>query len=252
MATGVLVLGIGRATRLLGHLSGCDKTYEATIRLGETTVTDDAEGEVVARTSASGVTEEQVRTGVLALTGQIEQVPSSVSAIKVNGQRSYARVRAGEQVALAARPVTVRRFDVLSFRRPADAPDVVDVDVEVSCSSGTYIRALARDLGVALGVGGHLTMLRRTRVGAFGIDQALTLDQLAESLRVVPLGEAASASFPCRRVSAEEAAVVGHGGRLPALGQGPGPIAVLDPEGTLIALVEECEGVAKSLAVFVG
>src|SRR3712207_1340016 len=154
MATGVLVVGVNRATRLLTYVIGTVKSYTATIRLGETTVTDDAEGEVTARAPAGAVTDDAVRAGLAALTGEIDQVPSAVSAIKVDGQRAYKRVREGEEVELAARRVTVHRLDVLDIRRPGD---VVDVDVDVTCSSGTYIRAIARDLGGVLGVGGHLT-----------------------------------------------------------------------------------------------
>jgi tRNA pseudouridine55 synthase len=246
MATGVLLIGVGRATRLLGHLALTDKVYEATIRLGESTVTDDAKGEVVSHTSAAHVTEEQVRAEIERLTGPIQQVPSAVSAIKVDGRRAYARVRAGEAVELKARAVTVFSFETETLRR---AGDLLDVDVRVCCSSGTYIRALARDLGAALGVGGHLTMLRRTRVGAFDLAAAKTLDELAESFQVVPLASAAAASFPRRDVSADEARVLGHGGRLVATGT-PGPVAVFDPDGILVALVEERDGAARSLAVF--
>ena len=187
MATGVLVVGIGK-TRLLAYLSGADKAYTATIRLGATTLTDDAEGELLAVTGASGVSRQAVEDGVRPLTGAILQVPATVSAIKVAGERAYARVRAGEDVQLAARPVTVSRFAVLATR-PAqlDGTPVLDVDVEVVCSSGTYVRALARDLGAALGVGGHLTALRRTRVGGFGLDVARTLEQLAEEPADAPL-----------------------------------------------------------------
>ncbi|MGW2220149.1 tRNA pseudouridine(55) synthase TruB, partial [Nonomuraea sp. NPDC001684] len=177
MATGVLVIGVEKATRLLGHLALTEKVYEATIRLGVSTNTDDAEGETVATASAAEVGAAEVHKGVEALTGAIMQVPPQVSAIKVNGQRAYKMARAGEEVALAARPVTVYGFDVLDIRA---AGDVVDVDAVVTCSSGTYIRALARDLGAALGVGGHLTSLRRTRVGPYDLSLARGIDQLAE------------------------------------------------------------------------
>lgn len=184
MATGVLILGVNRATRLLGHLALHDKAYDATIRLGQATVTDDAEGEVVSAAGAAGVTDEVIATAMASLTGDIAQRPSAVSAIKVDGQRSYARVRAGEQVELAARPVTVSRFEVLARRdTEADGVAVVDLDVTVECSTGTYVRALARDLGVALGTGGHLTALRRTRVGGFDLAVAQRLpDRTAQSL----------------------------------------------------------------------
>ena len=172
MATGVLVLGIERATKLLGHLALDTKTYLATIRLGAETSTDDAEGEPTATADASGVDDAAIAAGVAALTGDIAQVPSTVSAIKVDGKRAYERARAGEEVTLAARPVHVARFDVLSTRREGPA---VDLDVLVDCSSGTYVRALARDLGRGLGVGGHLTALRRTRVGPFTLEHARDL-----------------------------------------------------------------------------
>ncbi|MEU1389434.1 MULTISPECIES: tRNA pseudouridine(55) synthase TruB [unclassified Nonomuraea] len=249
MATGVLVIGVEKATRLLGHLALTEKVYEATIRLGVSTNTDDAEGETVATASAAEVGAAEVHKGVEALTGAIMQVPPQVSAIKVNGQRAYKMARAGQEVALAARPVTVYGFDVLDIRA---AGDVVDVDAVVTCSSGTYIRALARDLGAALGVGGHLTSLRRTRVGPYDLSLARSIDQLAEECMVLPIGEAVSAAFPRRDVTAEEARVIGHGGRLPAAGLGAGPIGVFGPEGELLALVEEQGRIAKPLAVFAG
>lgn len=248
MATGVLVLGVGRATRLLGHLALTDKSYDATIRLGVTTVTDDAEGDLVDTVSAAQVTDSDIAASVVGLTGDIQQVPSSVSAIKVNGERAYKRVRAGESVELAARSVTVSAFDVRATRR---TDDVVDLDVSVECSTGTYVRALARDLGAALGVGGHLTSLRRTRVGPYRLDTAHTLEELEKSFDLVPLVDAVRAAFPVREVDAEEARIVAHGGPLPAVGIGAGPIAVIGPGNTFLALVEERDGRAKPTAVFV-
>ncbi|MGW4800365.1 tRNA pseudouridine(55) synthase TruB [Nonomuraea sp. NPDC004297] len=249
MATGVLVVGVEKATRLLGHLTLTEKVYEATIRLGVRTNTDDAEGEVIATASAAEVTAAEVHKGIAALTGEIMQVPPQVSAIKVNGERAYKKARAGEEVELAARPVTVRRFDVLDIRA---AGDVVDVDAVVTCSSGTYIRSLARDLGAALGVGGHLTKLRRTRVGPYDLSLARSIEQLAEECVILPIGQAVAAAFPRRDVTAEEARVIGHGGRLPAAGLGDGPIGVFGPEGELLALVAEQGRVARPLAVFAG
>ena len=248
MATGVLVLGVGKATRLLGHLALTEKGYDATIRLGQSTNTDDAEGEITATASAASVAEEALRTGIAGLTGPIRQVPPQVSAIKVNGERAYKMARKGEEVALAARPVTVHAFGVLDVRRDGD---LIDVDASVSCSSGTYIRALARDLGASLGCGGHLTALRRTRVGPYDLSAARTLDQLAERLEILPMAEAVAAVFPRRDVSADDARKVAHGGRLPAAGLGPGPVGVFGPDGALLALVEEQGGLAKPLAVFV-
>ncbi|SDL89320.1 tRNA pseudouridine(55) synthase TruB [Nonomuraea jiangxiensis] len=251
MATGVLVVGVEKATRLLGHLALTEKVYEATIRLGVSTNTDDAEGEVVATTSAAEVTAAEIRKGVAALTGEIMQVPPQVSAIKVNGQRAYKAARAGEAVELAARAVTVRAFEVLDVRHEQEPAAVVDVDAVVTCSSGTYIRALARDLGAALGVGGHLTRLRRTRVGPYDLSLARSIEQLTEECVVLPIGEAVAAAFPRRDVTAEEARVIGHGGRLPAAGLGKGPIGVFGPEGELLALVEEQGRTARPIAVFV-
>jgi len=244
MATGVLLLGIGRATRLLGHLALTDKQYDATIRLGATTVTDDAEGEVVTTADASGVTDADVAREVAALTGAIEQVPSAVSAVKVDGVRSYARVRSGEQVALAPRSVTVSRFEVLARRGD-------DLDVAVTCSSGTYVRALARDLGAALGVGGHLTALRRTRVGPFDLAQARTLEQLEPAFdeAVVPLDHAVAESFARRDLDADEALALSYGKKLAPTGV-PGVVGAFDPEGRCVALVEDVAGQARPTVVF--
>ncbi|MEO9134271.1 MAG: tRNA pseudouridine(55) synthase TruB, partial [Jatrophihabitantaceae bacterium] len=205
MATGVLVLGVNKATRLLHHLVLADKAYTATVRLGQATLTDDAEGRTTSTASAAATTEDAVRAAMRPLTGDIEQVPSAVSAIKVDGERAYKRVRAGEAVALPARAVSVPRFDALAFARPS--ADLLDVEVEVECSSGTYIRALARDLGAALGVGGHLTALRRTRVGPFGLDAARTLDELATLAEPVTLelADAVRTAMPVRRITEDEA-----------------------------------------------
>lgn len=200
MATGVLVVGVERGTRLLGHLALTTKTYTATIRLGQASSTDDAEGEITAATGAHGLTEASVEAALAGLRGDIVQVPSTVSAIKVNGQRAYARARRGEDVTLAGRPVTVSRFDVLACRETSvDGLPLVDLDVVVDCSSGTYIRALARDVGASLGCGGHLTALRRTRVGGFTLDSALSPELLTADPpvrpRLTPLAEVARAHF---------------------------------------------------------
>lgn len=218
MATGVLVVGINRATRLLTHIVGVDKTYTATIRLGQTTTTDDAEGEVTATHFANAVTEESIEEAVARLTGEIMQVPSTVSAIKVDGARAYDRARRGEDVELDARPVTVHRFEVHSIRR-IDGGRMIDLDVEVRVSSGTYVRALARDMGQLLGTGGHLTALRRTAVGPYSENQCLSLDQLAEDFGYIGLAEAAAQLFPARSVSAEEAEHLRHGRRITASAQ---------------------------------
>ncbi|KAB7746577.1 tRNA pseudouridine(55) synthase TruB [Nostocoides sp. F2B08] len=258
MATGVLVLGIGRATRLLTFLVGCDKDYTATVRLGQATLTDDAEGEVVAATGAAGLTSQQVARAVAALTGDIEQVPSAVSAIKVDGKRSYARVRAGEEVRLLPRPVTVSRFVVRSVSEiEVHGATVLDVDVEVTVSSGTYVRALARDLGESLGCGGHLAALRRTRVGGFGLDLAHTVEELValvergEGLPVLDLAAVARTSFAVREVDADEARALGHGARIPSLEPGRSePIAAIGPDGRLVAMIDESRDRTRSHVVF--
>jgi tRNA pseudouridine55 synthase len=242
MATGVLVCGVGRGTKLLGHLSLDTKAYTATIRLGVTTHTDDAEGDVLATADASGVDDAAIAAGMAALTGAIEQVPSSVSAIKVDGRRAYARVRAGEEVVLPARPVTVSEFTLLARRG-------TDLDVVVECSSGTYVRALARDLGAALGVGGHLTALRRTRVGPFSLERARTLPELeATPAAVIPLDAAVALAFPRRDLDDAHAGDISHGRPLPAAGL-PGTYGVFAPDGHAIALVADQGRQARPLVV---
>ena len=249
MATGVLVLGVGRATKLLTFLVGCDKTYAATMRLGQTTVTDDAEGDVLAEVDASGVTREALAAAVSALTGPIEQVPSSVSAIKVDGKRSYARVRAGEDVQLAARPVTVHRFDVLDVRAGGRH---LDVDIEVDVSSGTYVRALARHLGATHGVGGHLTALRRTQVGRFDLAAATPLDELdpERPAPLIPLSEAARAQLVVHELTEVEADAVGHGRRIPSAQVGEKVVAAFAPDGALVAVLDESGAEARPTVVF--
>jgi tRNA pseudouridine55 synthase len=242
MATGVLVLGVDRATRLLGHLAMTDKRYDATILLGVTTTTDDAEGEVVGTGATDALTEDAVRSGLAALVGEIDQVPSSVSAVKVGGRRAYARVRAGERVDLPARRVVVHELTVTSLALPT-------LDIGVHCSSGTYVRSLARDLGAALGVGGHLTALRRTAVGPFQLTQARTLEELAHSFSVVPIAEAARESFPALDLGDAQAADVRVGRRLDV--RLSGTTALFAPGGEFLALYEPGDGAAKALAVFV-
>ncbi|WP_316741068.1 tRNA pseudouridine(55) synthase TruB [Streptomyces sp. MK7] len=254
MATGVLVLGVEKATKLLGHLALTEKEYLGTVRLGQNTVTDDAEGEITSSTDASKVTREAVDTAIAKLTGDIMQVPSRVSAIKINGVRSYKRAREGEEFDIPARPVTVSSFTVYDIRDAVaeDGTPVLDLVVSVVCSSGTYIRALARDLGADLGVGGHLTALRRTRVGPYKLDAAKTLDQLQQELTVMPIAEAAAAAFPRWDVDARRAKLLTNGVRLemPEEYAGARAVAVFGPEGRFLALVEEHRGKAKSLAVF--
>jgi tRNA pseudouridine55 synthase len=245
MATGVLVLGIDRATRLLGHLALHDKEYDATIRLGQATTTDDAEGEFVgaaAEATADAIADAEVAKVMRSMTGEIAQVPSSVSAIKVDGIRAYKRARDGEAVELKPRQVTVTTFDLLARRD-------TDLDVHVECTTGTYVRALARDLGAALGVGGHLTALRRTRSGSYRIDAARTLEELEAGFTVTPLADAVAGSFARIDVSDEEAIRIGHGQRL-VLDVPSSPAGVFAPDGSIVALVENREGVAQPLCVF--
>jgi tRNA pseudouridine55 synthase len=242
MATGLLLLGVGAATRLLGHLAGHDKTYEATIRLGQSTVTDDREGDVVTTASAAHLDDAAILAALAAQTGPLQQVPSSVSAVKVAGRRSYDRVRAGEEVELAPRSVTVHRLDVHRIARPT--PDLADVEVTVVCTAGTYIRAIARDAGAALGVGGHLTALRRTTSGPFSVDAAGPVEEVAAALAasggpgVLALADAAAAVFPRRDLTAAETTAVGYGQRVPASGS-EGLTAALAPDGRLVALLED-------------
>jgi tRNA pseudouridine55 synthase len=280
MATGVLVIGVEKATRLLGHLALSVKEYEATIRLGVSTTTDDAEGETTATASAARVTDEALAAEVDRLTGEIQQIPPGVSAIKVNGRRAYKLAREGAAPVLKPRPVTVYSFAITAVRRDGD---VLDADALVSCSSGTYIRALARDLGAALGTGGHLTALRRTQVGPYTVAEARGLDSLPERPAVIPLEQVAAASFPRRDLTEDEARRLAHGQPLYPLGGNdppqpppahggpaqppvppgppahgglsqppvpPGPIAAFAPNGTLVALITEDSGRARPLAVF--
>lgn len=236
MATGVLVLGVERATKMLGLLSLTTKAYTATIRLGQATSTDDAEGEVLSTTAVSAEIDSAIAGAITELTGDIQQVPATVSAIKVDGQRAYARHRAGETVALAARPVTVSQFRVLSSSRHSG---FLDLDVAVECSSGTYIRALARDLGARLAVGGHLTALRRTRVGPFTLGNSRTLDQLQDQPVVnLNLDQAARIAFAPREIDAVQAAGLRDGRWLEPAGIA-GVYAAFGPGGEAIALLRE-------------
>ncbi|MBA2559329.1 MAG: tRNA pseudouridine(55) synthase TruB [Propionibacteriales bacterium] len=266
MATGVLVVGIGRATRLLGHLSLTTKGYDATIRLGQSTVSDDADGELVETTDASHLTSGEIISVLADFGGDITQVPSSVSAVKIQGERAYKRVRAGEEVDLPARQVHVSSLVARQVRRGGA---FVDVDVMVECSSGTYIRALARDVGASLGVGGHLTALRRTRVGVHTSREALTLDQLAryrpDDMPVVAIDVAARGHFGWYVIEEEQVEAVRNGRSLTVrlsrtrpdeaavLDVGAdGPVAVLAPDGEFLALYRQHGVVAKAVAVFAG
>ena len=236
MATGVLVIGIERGTKLLAHLVADEKTYAATIRLGAATSTDDAEGAVLSETDASELTDEQIMEQVAALTGEILQVPSKVSAIKINGKRAHELVREGKEVELPARPVTIFSFDVSAIRREGT---FVDVDARVHCSSGTYIRSLARDMGEALGVGGHLTALRREVSGPFTLEHARTLDELEENAELsLTIDEALTTAWPVLEVTADEYAALAMGKWLEPRGL-KGVHAAVGPDGKAVALVKE-------------
>ncbi|QIK76939.1 tRNA pseudouridine(55) synthase TruB [Nocardioides piscis] len=249
MATGVLVLGINRATRLLGHLMLTEKGYDATVRLGVSTTTDDAEGEVIATTPASHHQPGVVEAGFAEQVGDIMQVPTAVSAIKVDGKRAYQRVRDGEQVELKPRPVRIHSLAVLDQRVVGD---FLDVDISVRCSSGTYIRAIARDVGAALGVGGHLTALRRTAVGGFDLDTARTLEQHADDLSLVDIADAARMTFPSVDLDSEQSSHVRFGRRLDLVLPGPGEHALFAPDGEFLALYASTPDGARPVAVFVG
>jgi tRNA pseudouridine55 synthase len=246
MATGVLVLGVNRATRLLGHLMLTEKGYDATIRLGVATTTDDAEGQITATVAAEALDETVVRAAAAEFVGDLQQVPTAVSAIKVDGKRAYQRVRDGEEVELKARPVTVHELTVHEVRA---VDGHVDLDVSVRCSSGTYIRAIARDLGARLGVGGHLTALRRTAVGPYTLDDAASLDQLGDEFSMMPIADAARAAFPATELDETQAADVRVGRALEvSLDE---LTAVFAPDGQFLALYEPRGETAKAVAVFV-
>ncbi|MEN0083790.1 MAG: tRNA pseudouridine(55) synthase TruB [Leifsonia sp.] len=253
MATGLLIVGLNSSTRLLTYIVGADKEYFATIRLGAASTTDDAEGELLepaGQEALDAVAADAIATGIAGLTGEIDQVPSSVSAIKVDGKRAYARVRAGEQVELKARAVTVAEFELLETRREAGA---IDLDVRVVCSSGTYIRSLARDLGAGLGVGGHLTALRRSRVGAFHVRDAHDLATLDPAAALVPAVDAATRLFERLDLTEQQAIDLTHGRRIHVADrEGPGgePVAAVAPNGALVGLVEFRGKEARTLVNF--
>ncbi|MDO5498601.1 MAG: tRNA pseudouridine(55) synthase TruB [Propionibacteriaceae bacterium] len=250
MATGVLLVGINRATRLLGHLMLTEKEYTATIRLGIETVTDDAEGDITATRGAVDIGEPVVAAAIESFIGDIQQVPTAVSAIKVDGRRAYARVRAGEDVTLKARPVTVHAFHLHEVRaETADGVPVLDCDVTVCCSSGTYIRALARDLGAGLGTGGHLTALRRSRVGPFGLDRAHVVDGDTAELPMIGIDQVAAECFPTLALDEPTAGAVRHGRRLP--GVPLTGLTALTHDGHFLALYRPDGGEAVADAVFV-
>ena len=240
MATGLLVLGVDSATRLLHYLVGADKEYLATIRLGRSSNTDDAEGELSEPANPGALTalsDSDIDEAIAALSGAIEQVPSTISAIKVNGKRAYALARAGESVALTARPVTVYRFDRLAVRRE---PQAIKLDVRVECSSGTYIRALARDLGERLGVGGHLSALRRSRVGDFSVNEACSLEAFGTAPILLSPAVAAARVLPSIQLSDAEAIELGHGRRIARRDDAPAvEAAAIEPTGRLVAIVRQ-------------
>lgn len=249
MATGLLLLGLNRATRLLTYLVGADKTYLGSIRLGQGTTTDDAEGEITASPGIGDVDEAAVGSAVGRFVGPIEQVPSAVSAIKVGGKRSYARVREGEDVQLPARPVTIHSYDVLAVRpATADGVALLDVDVAVRCSSGTYIRALARDLGAALGSAGHLTALRRTAVGPFDVAEASALDALADGVTPLSMSAVARRVLPARELTEAETIEVRFG-RGVAASATDDVVAAFAPDGRVVALLTDRGAQARPVLV---
>lgn len=248
MATGLLLLGVNSSTRLLTYLIGLGKRYTATIRLGEATDTDDAEGQVIETIDARAIMRAEIDLGVAALSGDLSQVPSSFSAVKVDGRRSYDRARAGEEVVLTPRNVTVSRFEVLKERRGRDI-QTVELDVAVECSSGTYIRALARDLGRELKVGGHLTALRREAIGGFEVRDAVQLDEISERGLRSPASIAAE-MFPTATLDVAQSTDLAHGKRVAIQIPDAQIVAALTPDGRLAGLVSVDNGTAKVLVNF--
>jgi tRNA pseudouridine55 synthase len=247
MATGVLVLGFGNGTRLLQYITDGDKSYTATIILGAATITDDREGEVISESDASKITEEQIKSGLAKMIGEIAQRPSSVSAVKVGGERAYDRVRAGEVFELAARTITISVLDILEIRHIGAR---IEIDIDVTCSAGTFIRAIARDLGSALQVGGHLSVLRRTRVAGFPISQAISFEDLkAQSFSPLELSDVARATFQVRELGLDEVQELSFGRPLVANASDV-IFAALSPDDRLIALLKNESGKAKPIAVF--
>ena len=246
MATGLLVLGLNSSTRLLTFLVGLDKEYFATIRLGAVTTTDDAEGEIVTTSDTSALTVDAVEAALQPLRGPISQVPSSVSAIKVDGRRAYDLVREGETVELKSRSVTISALEVLDWRPGQSA----ELDVRVECSSGTYIRAIARDLGAALGVGGHLTALRRTRIGPFGIGSASELEHIDPEQALLGPADVARTLFPVLDLDQQQATDLSHGKRFSVDAPDGAQVAAVTPEGRLAGLVTITEGRVRPIVNF--
>ena len=247
MATGVLVLGFGNGTRLLQYITDGDKSYTATIVLGASTITDDREGEVISEVSAAHISDEEIKSGLAKMVGEIQQRPSSVSAVKVDGERAYDRVRAGEVFELAARAITITSLNVLEIRRPGS---LIEIDIDVTCSAGTFIRAIARDLGSDLQVGGHLSVLRRTRVAGFPISQAISFEDLkAQTFSPLELADVARATFEVRELGLDEVLELSFGRPLTS-NSSDQIFAALSPDNRLIALLKNESGKAKPIAVF--
>lgn len=247
MATGVLVLGFGNGTRLLQYITDGDKSYQATVVLGAATVTDDREGELISEADASGVSDQEIHNGLAKMVGEIQQRPSSVSAVKVGGERAYDRVRAGEVFELAARTITISSLSVLEIRRVGSR---VEIDIDVTCSAGTFIRAIARDLGSDLQVGGHLSALRRTRVAGFPISQAISFEELkAQNFAPLEVADVARATFQVRELGLDEVQELAFGRPL-ITNQSDEIFAALSPDNRLIALLKNESGKAKPIAVF--
>jgi tRNA pseudouridine55 synthase len=247
MATGILVLGFNNGTRLLQYITDGDKDYSATIVLGAATVTDDAEGEVISTADASGITDQQIKDVLAKMKGVIFQRPSSVSAVKIDGERAYDRVRSGEEVVLPSREVTILSLEIIQIRRLGDR---IEIDIEVTCSAGTFIRAIARDCGDSLGVGGHLNSLRRTRIAGFGLDRAVTLDRLkSKSFDTLDIADVARATFAVREIALDEKIELSFGRALEA-NPDTKIYAGIDGSNQLIALLQNVDGKAKPLAVF--
>jgi tRNA pseudouridine55 synthase len=247
MATGILVLGFNNGTRLLQYITDGDKDYCATMVLGSATVTDDSQGEVISTADVSKVTDQQINDELTKMRGTILQRPSSVSAVKIDGERAYKRVRSGEDVVLPAREVTISTLEIKQIRRI----DIrIEIDIEVTCSAGTFIRAIARDCGAALGVGGHLNSLRRTRIAGFGLERAITLDQLkSKDFETLDIADVARSTFAVREIALDEKIELSFGRAL-AANPDNNVYAGIDSSNQLIALLQNVEGKAKPIAVF--
>lgn len=247
MATGILVLGFGNGTRLLQYITDGDKSYKASIVLGAATITDDKEGEIISEVDASLVPDDEIKRVLATMIGTIAQRPSSVSAVKVGGERAYDRVRAGESFELDARQITITQLDIVEIRHLEKS---TEVDIEVTCSAGTFIRAIARDLGSELKVGGHLSALRRTRVAGFTEKDAISFEDLkAQKFTPLDIAEVARATFPVRELTLEEVQELSFGRPLSENGHTV-IAAAMAPDNRLIALLKDESAKAKPIAVF--